>query len=90
MGNNDLMAHKHKLPRVIWVLNVIFLKALKIFQGPRFLFFTNGTYNGITKSILSPAKSVGPAGPPSVNFGPHAILWAIGMRAHLILTPGYV
>ena len=39
--------------------------------------------------LLSSQKSAGPAGPPGVSFeGPQAILWAIGPRARLILTPG--
>ena len=49
---------------------------------PRFSFFANGTYNGITVA----SKSAGPAGPPSLKFeGPHVILWAIGPIARLIL-----
>ena len=49
-----------------------------------FLLSLMGLKNGITVT----SKSAGPAGPPNVNFeGPHAILRAIGPRAHLISTP---
>ena len=34
--------NKQKLPRLIWVLNVIFLRALTIFSGPRISYFVNG------------------------------------------------
>ena len=73
------------MPRAIWVLNVIFLRASQSFKGPYFLIiFVNGTYKGIT--VVS--KFAGPAGSPSVNFeGPQAMLRAIGPRARLILTP---
>ena len=72
------------MPRAIWALNVIFLRALTIFSGPRFSYLVNGTYNCITVA----SKFACPVGLPSVNFeGPQAILWAIGLRARLILTP---
>ena len=71
--------------KAIWSLNVRFLRALAIFEGPRFSVFANETYNGITTASIF----AGPAGPPSVNFeGPDAILRAIGPWARLILTPG--
>ena len=46
--------------------------------------FRHETYNGITVA----SKFAGPVGQPSLKYkGPQAILWAIGPRARLILTP---
>ena len=66
--------------------NIISFRALTLFIGPRFSYFVYGTNNSITVA----SKFAGPADLPTVNFeGPQAILWAIGQRARLILTPGW-
>ena len=63
------------MPRAIWALNIIFLRALTVFSGPRLSYFVNWTYNGI---IVASKFALW------VNFeGPQASL------PHLILTPGF-
>ena len=56
------------------------------FKGPNFLI----SLMGLITVTLSPRDFASLAGPPGVKFeGPQAIVKAFGLRARLILTPGW-